>query len=173
MLCDLTYMWNIKNKNQTLMCREGKWCKISGWWLMEYSRVKITKSRLFVLSCLVVTLWLWPTRFLYPWDFPGRNFGVGCHLLLQRIFPTQGSNPCLFHLLHWQASTSPLCHLWSPTKSRLLNPKRANTSWVTQKGIVTSFLQFRSSPPRRSLQILRSNPSSLHFIPFKSGLSRN
>ena len=28
--------------------------------------------------------------------------GVGCHLLLQGIFPTQGSNPCLLHLLRWQ-----------------------------------------------------------------------
>ena len=30
-----------------------------------------------------------------PWDSPGTNTGVGCHFLLQRIFPTQGSNPCL------------------------------------------------------------------------------
>ena len=35
-----------------------------------------------------------------PWDFPGKNTGVGCHFLLQGIFPTQGSN---LHLLHWQA----------------------------------------------------------------------
>ena len=25
---------------------------------------------------------LWPTRFLCPWDFPGKNNGVGCHCLL-------------------------------------------------------------------------------------------
>ena len=24
------------------------------------------------------------------WDFPGKNTGVGCHSLLQGIFPTQG-----------------------------------------------------------------------------------
>ena len=30
-----------------------------------------------------------------PWDFPGKNTGVGCHFLLQGIFPTQGSNPGL------------------------------------------------------------------------------
>ena len=34
-----------------------------------------------------------------PWDFPGKNIRVGCHFLLQGIFPTQGSNSCL---LHWQ-----------------------------------------------------------------------
>ena len=28
---------------------------------------------------------------------------MGCHALLQGIFPTQGSNPCLLCLLHWQA----------------------------------------------------------------------
>ena len=28
-----------------------------------------------------------------PGDSPGRNTGVGCHALLQGIFPTQGSNP--------------------------------------------------------------------------------
>ena len=45
---------------------------------------------------------LWPTGILWPWDFPGRNIGVGCHSLLQDIFPTQGLIPHLLHLLHWQ-----------------------------------------------------------------------
>ena len=30
-------------------------------------------------------------------DSPGKNTGVGCHALLQRIFPTQGSNLGLPH----------------------------------------------------------------------------
>ena len=51
---------------------------------------------------------LQPTRLLCPWDSPGKNTGVGCHALFQGIFPTQGSNPCLLHLLHWQASSLPL-----------------------------------------------------------------
>ena len=38
-----------------------------------------------------------PTRLLCPWDFPGKSTGVGCHFLLQRIFPTQGSNLGLLH----------------------------------------------------------------------------
>ena len=29
---------------------------------------------------------------LCPWDPPGKNIGVGCHELLQDIFPTQGLN---------------------------------------------------------------------------------
>ena len=31
-------------------------------------------------------------------DSAGKNTGVGCHALLQGIFPTQGSNPCLMSL---------------------------------------------------------------------------
>ena len=38
---------------------------------------------------------LQPTRLLCPWDFPGKDAEVGCHFLLQGIFPTQGSNPHL------------------------------------------------------------------------------
>ena len=35
-------------------------------------------------------------RLLCPWDSPGKNTGVDCHALLQRIFPTQESNLHLF-----------------------------------------------------------------------------
>ena len=47
-----------------------------------------------------------PARLFCPWDSPGKNTGVGCRALLQGIFLTQGSNPHLFHLLHWQAVRS-------------------------------------------------------------------
>ena len=42
------------------------------------------------------------------WDSPGNNTGVGCYFLLQGIFPTQRSNPCLLWLLYWQAHSFPL-----------------------------------------------------------------
>ena len=38
---------------------------------------------------------LQPARLLSPWDFPGQNTGVGCRLLLQGLFSTQGLNLCL------------------------------------------------------------------------------
>ena len=42
---------------------------------------------------------LQPARLLYPWDSPW-NTGVGCHTLLQGIFPTQGLNLCfLFYCI--------------------------------------------------------------------------
>ena len=40
---------------------------------------------------------LQPARLLCPWDFPGKNTGVGCHFLLQGILLTQGWNPGLLH----------------------------------------------------------------------------
>ena len=49
-------------------------------------------------------------RLLYPWDSPEKNIRVGCHSLLQGIFPTQGSNPdlphcgqILYHLSHQES----------------------------------------------------------------------
>ena len=42
-------------------------------------------------------------------DSPGKNTGVVCHALLQGIFPTQGSNPCL---LHWQAGPFTTSATW-------------------------------------------------------------
>ena len=47
-------------------------------------------------------------------DSPGKNTGVGCHALLQGIVPTQGSNPDLLPLLHWQADSLPLASPGKP-----------------------------------------------------------
>ena len=52
---------------------------------------------------------LQPARLLCPWDSPGKNTGVGCHALLQRIFPTQGSNWGLLWLLHCRQ----ILYLWA------------------------------------------------------------
>jgi len=60
------------------------------------------------------SLWphgLQPTRLLCPWDFPGKSTGVGCHALLQEIFPTNGLN---LRLLHWQADSLALSLQGSP-----------------------------------------------------------
>ena len=43
--------------------------------------------------------------------FPGGDIKVVCHILLQSLFPTQETNPCL---LHWQADSLPLSHQASP-----------------------------------------------------------
>ena len=49
-----------------------------------------------------------PTGLLCPLNLPGKNTRVGCHFLLQGIFPTQVSN------LSWQADSLPLSCQGSP-----------------------------------------------------------
>ena len=42
-----------------------------------------------------VTPWTAAHETLCLWNFPGKNTGVSCHFLLQRIFPTQVLNSSL------------------------------------------------------------------------------
>ena len=43
-----------------------------------------------ICLCVCIT---YTARLLCPWNVPGNNTGVGCHFLLQGIFPAQGLNP--------------------------------------------------------------------------------
>ena len=62
-----------------------------------------------VLSCIWLLTAPWTvTRLLSTWNSPGKNTGVGRHFLLQGIFLTQGPNPWLLCLLHWQMDSLPL-----------------------------------------------------------------
>ena len=54
-------------------------------------------------------------------DFPGKNTGVGCHFLLQGIFPTQRSNP---GLPHGRQLLCPLSHQGTPTQRTELTNNR-------------------------------------------------
>ena len=60
---------------------------------------------------------------LCPWDFPGKNTGVGCHFLLQGIFPTQGLNPSLSHCRQTLYHQS---HLESPRETTI---RAENIRW--------------------------------------------
>ena len=66
------------------------------------------------------TAWL-----LCPWDSPGRNTEVSCHFFLQGIFPTQGLNPHLLCLLHWQVGSLPP----APPRMRVLS----STAYLTHR----------------------------------------
>ena len=71
------------------------------------------------------------------------NTGVGCHFPLQEIFPTQGSNLYLLHLLYWQVNSLPLCllesHIWihhiiiSLCIHLLIDIEGASVSWLLKK----------------------------------------
>ena len=91
--------------------------------LVWYICYTLMNQSVCVLSSSVVSNSLQPyglqsTRLLCPLDFSGKNIGVGCHFLLQGIFPTQGLTGLLC-LLHWQTGSLPLCLLES---SKILFP---------------------------------------------------
>ena len=50
-----------------------------------------------VMSHSAIPWAVYPGRLLHAWNSPDKSTGVGCHLLLQGIFPIQGSNPGLLH----------------------------------------------------------------------------
>ena len=73
-------------------------------------------------TCVWVLRWSVVLDSVTPWtaacqaplsvEFSRREYcGMGCHFLLHGIFPTQGLNLCLLHLMHWQADSLPLSHL--------------------------------------------------------------
>ena len=68
------------------------------------------------ITCAKLCPTLWDPMDCSPpglahWNFPGKKNGVGCHFLLQWIFPTHGSNLRLLCLLHRQVDSLPLSHL--------------------------------------------------------------
>ena len=79
------------------------------------------------------------------WDFPGKNTGMGCHFLLQQIFPTQGSNPSL---LHWTQTLYCLSHQEIPKRLILYYPacseKKIILPWKeTMSSVKLNYAQYR------------------------------
>ena len=68
---------------------------------------------------LFATLWTITRQAPLSVGFSRQGYWSGLPTLLQGIFPTQGSNPPLLCLLHWQARSltlvppgKPVCHSW-------------------------------------------------------------
>ena len=61
------------------------------------SVLQISSFLSFIYSMYKLPPGLYPAKLLCPWNSPGKNTGLGCHSLLQGIFPTQGSNAGLLH----------------------------------------------------------------------------
>ena len=49
-----------------------------------------------------------------------QEYWIGLPFPIPGIFPTQGSNLCLWHLLHWQEGSLPLNHLGSPRETCMM-----------------------------------------------------
>ena len=103
-------------------------------WLRDWTQVSCIAGRCLTLwatnvLCCTKSLQSWLTlcdpRYSHPpgssvhGDSPGKNTGVGCHALFQGIFLTQGSNPRLLRLLHWQMGSLPLA---PPGKPQYVTP---------------------------------------------------
>ena len=66
-------------------------------------------------------------------DSPGKDTGVGCHVLLQGIFPTQGSNP---YLPHYMQIHYHLSHQGSPgILEWVAYPISRGSSWPRNLGV--------------------------------------
>ena len=145
-----------------------------------------------LVGCSVVSDSLWPcgpqpTGLLCPWDIPGKNAGVGCHFLLQGIFPTQGSNPSFLWLLHWLedyfatwATLGRGCHLiclqthwefWQFLKV----PRRLGNHWCGSKSPNVEVAQPWFESQLQNLRAVWLWPShetvpSLSFLIFNMGM---
>ena len=96
---------------------------------------------------LLVTLWSGARQALCPWDFPGKNAGLGWHFLLQGIFLMEGSDPRM-HLPHWQAGSLPLTppllfvasrfhiYMFFLSISFIINSLHKFYSWVSNSFII-------------------------------------
>ena len=70
----------------------------------------------YVCSIISDSLWshgLWPTRLLCPWNFPGKNTGVGCHVPLQGIFLTRDWT----HVFCVSCTGRQILYHWATTES--------------------------------------------------------
>ena len=96
-------------------------------WIYKYTNkyksisIHIRSPLLLLFSHKVMPNSLWPhgleaTRFLYPWDFPGKNIEAGCHSLLQGL-PDPRIKPWSSEL---QVDSLALSHQGSPHQKHLL-----------------------------------------------------
>ena len=91
-------------------------------------------------------------------DSPGKNTGVGCHALLQGIFPTQGSNPGLLHCrrtLYWLSQKeSPRILEWIPIPSPGIFPTQELNRGLLHCRQILYQLSYEESPSNIQTPVL-------------------
>ena len=111
-----------------------------------------------------------PARLLSPRNSPGKNTRVGCHFLLQWIFPTQGSNLHLLCLLHWQAGSLPRAPPGKPYTYPYLAISQFTS--VQSLGRIQLFATPRTAARQASLSITNSQ-SLLKLMSIESVMLSN
>ena len=99
-------------KDHTRSCARSKTLTVTLGVDVRESQLTGMEDTTCVLSRGCLCSRLWSAELLCPWNSPGQNNGVGCHFLLQGIFPTQGSNLFLLCFLNWQVDFLPLSHTY-------------------------------------------------------------
>ena len=95
-------------------------------------------------------------------DSPGKNTGVGCHILLQEIFPTHGSNPGLLHFrqilyrLSHQGSPRILRWVDYPFSRGIYQPRNQTRASCIVGGFLTNWATREA--PLHVLPDLKTNP---------------
>ena len=143
----LLYTWNIinqlyfnkklKEKKRTRERAMGRlgpvWALL---WMDRQGAVMLLVQKCQSISYSVVRPHgLKPARLLCPWDSPGKYTGVGCHFLLQRIFPTQLINKVVIvpggqwrdSVIHIHVSILPA----TPLSSRLPHNAEQSSLWYS------------------------------------------
>ena len=87
-------------------------------------------------SCLFATPWTIAYQAHLSMRFPSKNTGMGCHFLLQGIFPTQGSNPSLLCLLHCRRIVYGLSLFFNSLQNMTVKRSREiGPSWRGEDGV--------------------------------------
>ena len=118
----------------------------------DYRSCKNRKEKIFLTSLYPSTVysvcsvapnsaaqWTVACQVPLPMEFSRQEPGVVCHFLLQGIFLTQGSNPHLLCLLHWQVDSLQLAPMGIPFVLELYVLVRRHAAlpphtWQARKG---------------------------------------
>ena len=90
----------------------------NGFWAGEESKYPAV-AQLQSCAWLFGTPWTIARQAPLSMEFLRQEYWGGCQLLLQGVFPNQGSNPWLLHLLHWQVDSLSLSHMGSLSNYKL------------------------------------------------------
>ena len=104
---------------------------------------------------------------------PGKNTGVGGHCLLQGIFLTQGSNPGLLHLLHWQADFLPFTMgedplAYMPRSNVGVDGRGRSNPCGPTNGIALVIPSERRDKTLKTLKVYKDPPCSTCHLPRNS-----